>query len=144
MSTQTKKSDVKHLKQYYGIAKICFYIMVFNIVVRIDLWISIAGMIFLLPYLLHNLLLKKIDAAKYLALFNRYVDAIKKVQQKPKQSQGNKGRPIPENTLDQAKSEELDFVEPSFEEIWQNCPQDDFVWDDQPIHEEHNDERKFK
>lgn len=134
MSTQTKKSDVKHLKQYYGIAKICFYIMVFNIVVRIDLWISIAGVIVLIPYLLQKLLLKKLDAAKYLSLFKHYVDAIKNVHRKPNQeSTKMEIDPIPSITID--------FVEPSFEEIWQNCPQDDFVWDDQPIHEEHNDER---
>lgn len=52
MLKPTKSNECKNTKQYYSIAKICFYIIVFNIVVRLDLWVSIAGLIVLLPYLL--------------------------------------------------------------------------------------------
>ncbi|MCO6545508.1 MAG: hypothetical protein J6583_10905 [Gilliamella sp.] len=143
MSTQIKKSDGKALKQYYGIAKICFYIMVFNIVVRIDLWISIAGVIVLMPYLLQKLLLKKIDAAKYLSMFNQYISAVKDVHKKPMQESIS----IPVQA-EPTESTTVNFAEPSFEEIWRDCPQVDFVWDEddcsKPTCQENFDECKKK
>lgn len=124
MSKPTKNLDGKEVKQYYGIAKICFFIMVFNIVVRLDLWVSIAGLIVLLPYLLQKLLLNKIDATEYLNQFGHYISAVKNVHQKPTK----------ENiaTSEQAESTTVDFEEPSFESIWQDCPRADFVWNDYP------------
>jgi hypothetical protein len=143
MSKPTKKTDAKHLKHYYGIAKICFFIMVFNIVVRLDLWVSIAGMIVLLPYLLQKLLLKKLDAAKYLNLFNHYFNAIKKVHQEPKIIQTQENTHTPAQTIEPTQSETNDFVDSSFEAIWQDCPQSNFMWDVpdyQSIHQEEHGE----
>ncbi|OCG32820.1 hypothetical protein A9G29_05280 [Gilliamella sp. Fer2-1] len=143
MSKPTKKTDAKHLKHYYGIAKICFYIMVFNIVVRLDLWVSIAGMIVLLPYLLQKLLLKKLDSAKYLNLFNHYFNAIKKVHQEPKIIQTQENTHTPAQTIEPTQSETNDFAESSFEAIWQDCQQVEFIWDEvvyyQSPYQENND-----
>lgn len=143
MSKPTKKTDAKHLKHYYGIAKICFYILVFNIVVRLNLWVSIAGVIVLLPYLLNKLLLKKLDATKYLTLFNHYVDAIKNVHQEPNITQTQENTHTSVQAVEPTESDTIDFVEPSFEAIWQDCPQGDFMWDVldfQSIHQEEHDE----
>lgn len=144
MSKPTKKTDAKHLKHYYGIAKICFYILVFNIVVRLDLWVSIAGVIVLLPYLLQKLLLKKLDTAKYLNLFTHSIDAIKKVHQEPKITQTQENTHTPVQEVEPTESKVVDFVEPSFDTIWQDCPQGDFVWDEveyyQPNYQESHDE----
>lgn len=128
MSKTTKKPDVKDLKQYYGIAKICFFIMVFNIVVRLDLWVSIAGLIIILPYLLQRLLLKKINVSKCLGILNHYFDAIKTVHQKPSNIL-EKDTSVSEQII-QTESTEVDFVEPSFKEIWQDCPPNDLAQED--------------
>lgn len=125
MSKPTKNLDGKEVKQYYGIAKICFYIIIFNIIVRLDLWVSFAGMIILLPYLLQKLLLKKLDTTKYLSMFNHYISAVKNVHKKPIQesiSMSVQAEPTESTTVD--------FAEPSFEEIWQDCQQSDFVWNE--------------
>ncbi|OTQ53729.1 hypothetical protein [Gilliamella apis] len=64
------------------------------------------------------------------------------MHQKPNISQTQKNTHTPEQEIEPIESTTVDFVEPSFEAIWQDYPQDS-VWDEldyQQTHQENHDE----